>query len=107
MCVAQSCKLSSVANVMSEVNSIANFFNLSPKRQKCLEDYVGQYSSSLKSKLLPLCQTRWVERINALEVALDLLEAVVNVFTDICENSSEWNRDTVNLASSLLKCPIT
>ena len=103
LCVAQSCKLSSIANVMDEVNSIAKFFNLSPKRQKCLEDHVQQYSNSLKSKLLPLCQTRWVERINALEVALDLLETVVNVFINICENSNKWNRDIVNLASSLLK----
>lgn len=103
LCVAQSCKLSSVANVMNQVNSLAKFFNLSPKRQKCLEDYVGQYCNSSKSKLLPLCQTRWVERINALEVALDLLEAVVNVFINICENSNEWSRETVNLASSLLK----
>lgn len=35
---------------------------------------------------------------------MDLLEAVVNAFTSIIENSGEWNRETVNLASSLLKC---
>ena len=35
---------------------------------------------------------------------MDLLEAVVNAFTSITENSGEWNRETVNLASSLLKC---
>jgi len=88
---------------MSHVRNIAKFFNLSPKRQQCLEEHVQQYCDSLKSKLLPLCQTRWVERINALEVAIDLLEAVVNAFTSIIENSGEWNRETVNLASSLLK----
>ena len=33
-----------------------------------------------------------------------MLEAVVNAFTSIIENSSEWNKETVNLTSSLLKC---
>ena len=54
-------------------------------------------------KLLPLCRTRWVERINALEVALDLLIAVVQSFCDMIENhDKDWNRDTMN-QSSLIK----
>ena len=28
---------------------------------------------------------------------MDLLEAVVNAFTSITENSGKWNRETVNL----------
>ena len=103
LCVAQSCRLSGIGNLMNNISSLSNFFNLSPKRQKCLEDHVAQYSNSLKSKLLPLCRTHWVERLTALEVALDLLEAVVHTFYDIIENNREWNRDTVSLASSLLK----
>jgi len=57
LCVAQACKLSCVSNMMSDVRNIAKFFNLSPKRQQCLEEHVQQYSDSLKSKLLPLCHS--------------------------------------------------
>ena len=68
LCVAHSCKLASVANMMSVISSIANFFNYSPKRQTSLTDHVQNYpDNSLKSKLLPLCKTCWVERINAFE----------------------------------------
>ena len=57
-----------------------------------------------KSKLLPLCRTRWVERLNALEVTLDLSLAVIGAITDMVENTcKQWNRDTVTQASALLK----
>ena len=53
---------------------------------------------------MPLCRTRWVERLNALEVTLDLSVAVVGMFTDMVDNSDkQWNRDTVTQASALLK----
>lgn len=103
LCVVHCLQLTSVSNMFSVVTSIANFFNFSPKRQKCLEDNVGKCADSLKKKLLPLCRTRWVERINALEVTVDLLKAVVQSFCDMLENGKQWNRDTVNQASSLIK----
>ena len=31
--------------------------------------------------LLPLCQTCWVERLNALEVTLDIFEALIDTLT--------------------------
>ena len=62
------------------------------------------YDETAKSKLLPLCRTRWVERLNALEVTLDLSLAVIGAFTDMVENTcKQWNRDTVAQASALLK----
>ena len=80
------------------------YFNSSPKRQTSLEEHICKYPNVLKSKLLPLCRTRWVKKINALEVALDLLEIFVDTFSDMIENTEKnWNRDTAILASSLLK----
>jgi microsomal dipeptidase-like Zn-dependent dipeptidase len=61
-------------------------------------------NETAKSKLLPLCRTRWVERLNALEVTIDLSEAVVETLTDMAKNyKKQWNRDTVAQASALLK----
>ena len=61
LCVVRSCKLTSVSNMMSTITGIANFFNYSPKRQKALEAQVHELDNTLKTKLLPLCRTRWVE----------------------------------------------
>ena len=105
LCIAHACQLTSVSNMMTSISSIANFFNYSPKRQKSLEDHVAtNYPMAQKSKLLPLCRTRWVERVNALEVMKDLINAVVDTFSDMASNvDKNWNRDTVSLAASLLK----
>lgn len=103
LCVVSSLKLISVSNMMSTISGLANFFNYSPKRQKALENQVCELET-LKSKLLPLCRTRWVERINALEVMLDLLEPVVDTLTEIALNANGgWNRDTISQAASFLK----
>ena len=90
--------------MMDAISSFANYFNFSPKRQSALEEFVSKYPDAVKSKLLPLCRTRWVERINALEVSLDLLEAVFETFCHIEENSDgSWNRESVIQASSFIK----
>jgi len=104
LCVAHMCKISSVANMMDAITCFANFFNFSPKRQNALEECISKYPDALKTKLLPLCRTRWIERIDALETALDLLEAIVDTFSCISDNADRsWNRDSVIQAFSLLK----
>ena len=89
--------------MMDVIICLANFFNYSPMRQECLESHVIS-DETAKSELLPLCRTRWVERLNALEVTLDLSQAVVRTFTDMVVNANkQWNRDTVTQVSALLK----
>ena len=80
---------------MGIIISLANFFKYSPKQQKCLEKHASNYPDSSKSKLIPLCRTRWVERIYFFEVTLDLMKAVIKVLIEMhgyADNS--WNRDT-------------
>ena len=72
---------------MDAITCFANFFNFSPKRQNALEEYISKYPDTLKTKLLPLCRTRWVERIDALETTLDLLKAIVGTFSYISDIS--------------------
>ena len=87
LCVVRLCKLTSVSNMMSTVTGIASFFQ--PKRQQALEVMVQELDNTLKTKLLPLCQTRWVERINAM---IDFLDAVVSTLTDMALNTNrDWN----------------
>ena len=80
MCVANSCQLRSIANMMDMITSFANFFNYLPNRQKSLEDHLKRYPNALKTKLIPFCRTQWVGRINALEVTIDLIDAITDTF---------------------------
>ena len=72
--------------MMGVITTLANFFNYLPKRQKCLEKHVSNYPDLSKSKLIPLCRTRWVERINSLEVTLDLMKAFTEALLEMYEN---------------------
>ena len=91
--------------MMDTISCLADFFNYSPKRQKWLKTHVMNYcDETTKTKLVPLCRTCWVERLNALKVTLVLAPAVLETFTDMVENSDkQWNRDTMTQASALLK----
>jgi len=51
-----------------------------------------------------LCRTHWVERINALEATLDLINAVTEALMEMHKNADKsWNRDIVTVGYSLLK----
>lgn len=104
LCIARSCQLTSVTNMMDMVTCLANFFYYSPQRQKATEGHVNDYPDALKSKLIPLRRTRWVERLNTLEITLDLAQPVIDTLGDMGVNADKkWNRDTVTQASALLK----
>ena len=105
LCVVKACKLPSVANMMDAVSSLANFFNYSPQRQQHFEDKVSKFcSASLKSKLLPLCRTRWIERLDALDVTISLMDAIYATLLSMAGHTEKsWNRDTTSQATSLLK----
>ena len=87
LCIAHSYQLTSVTNIMVMVICLANFLNYSPQRQKFLEGHVNEYSDAVKSKLVPLCRTHWVERLNALEITLDLTQPVVDTLGDTAVNA--------------------
>lgn len=45
LCIMHCLQLTSVSNMFSVVTSISNFFNFSPKRQKCLEENVAKHAT--------------------------------------------------------------
>lgn len=96
LCIVRSCQLTSITNLMDMITCLANFFNYSPQRQKALEGHVNDYPNALKSKLVPLCRTRWVERLNALEITLDLAEPVDTLSEMSVDADRKWNRDTIH-----------
>lgn len=90
--------------MMDAITCLANFFNYSPQRQKGLEYHLRDYPDAQKSKLLPLCATRWVERLDALEVILDLMEGIMDTLVDMVQHThKQWNKETTTQAFALQK----
>ncbi len=68
LCVVAACKVQLVKNMMGTLDEICLFFSNSPKRQSELAKQIAIVDSSRAQKLVSLCKTRWVSRVNALEV---------------------------------------
>ena len=74
-----------------------HFFENHPKCQYVLNTFCDG-SSKLKS----LCRTRWLQRINALHIFVDLFDSI-NLFDQVTNNPSNWSRDSLVDATSLSK----
>ena len=105
LCVVAACSIQEIKNMMGILVEICLFYANSPKRQHELELQVQamENNSSTRGRLVSMCKTRWVARIDALEVFNDLFSAVVNTFETIGEGqSSGWNSDSARVATALL-----
>ena len=50
-----------------------------------------------------LCNTRWLQRIDALHVFIDLFDSIIKALEDVVANPSSWWRDALMDAMSLNK----
>ena len=94
-----------VRNIMDTIKKLSYSFNLSLKRQGALEKHVMTYYPEAKrTKLIDVCRTRWVARIDGMEVLQDLMPAVVASLEEMTFNKEKtYNSETSVTASSYLK----
>ena len=87
LAVVKSLQITSVRNMMGVIERINQFFSAHPKRQRALETAIAntQPSSSVH-KLKDLCRTRWVQRIDALQVFQSLYQSIVACMESICND---------------------
>ena len=103
LAVVKSLEVPSVCNMIGITTRVSLFFHNHPKRQCKLEEAVDSIApTSSVHKLKDLCRTRWVERIDALQIFNDLF-SVVSCFESISvEGSGSWSSDSLTDASTLL-----
>ena len=70
LCVVAACSIQLVKNMMGTMTEICIFFSYTPKHQQELEKTIKSGDCVIQRKLVSLCKTRWVARIDALEVFL-------------------------------------
>ena len=77
--VSKSTKIVSVSNMMEKIKAISDFFRNSEQRQLVFTKYVDEFNpNSPKDKLKDVCRTRWIERIDGLQLFLTLFPSIWN-----------------------------
>ena len=90
LCVASCCSIPFVHDMMDNVRSISNFFNDSPKRTQILTRIIREvYPEERQVKLLNVCRTRWVARIDGLKIFRSCYLAILKAFKEVKKNSKE------------------
>ena len=102
LCVVAACNIQTIRNMYEVVEEICLLFNNSPKRQQGLQEHIKNLpvGTTVKTKLVNLCKTQWVARIEAFEVFRDMLLAVSTL--EVISTAHGWSADFSKKASALL-----
>ena len=111
LCVASACNIQEVRNMMSHVRVVSEFFNASPKRFAFLTKEIKnteEIEEGRHTHLIDVCRTRWIARIDGLDVFAEVFLAVVKCLEKIKLNvEGPWNTDSVRDASGLFHATIS
>ena len=90
---------------MDAIKAISYFFNLSPKRQEHLEKVIKEnFPEVAIKKLLDVCRTRWLERIDGVDLFEDLFLAILMTLEEIFFNLEGKYNEVISVkANSLLE----
>ncbi len=72
LCVASVCNIQIVSNMMGHLKAVSDFFNIHPKRFSVFTDKI--VPSSRHTKLIHVCRTRLIARIEGLDVFVEIFE---------------------------------
>ena len=108
LCVADTCQLPLVRNMMDVVRKLSEFFDNSPKRQQHLISKIRVLMPAANHfVLVNVCRTRWIERIDGMDRIVELLHPVVATLEYISMNRNapghgNWNQNSRNDAQALI-----
>ena len=94
---------------MGTMHDICNFFKFSPKTESLLLAKIEELcSESSHMKLKDICKTSWVQRLDSMEVLLELPDAVIEVLHNIKMNETRiWDAESSTKASGLYHAILT
>ena len=88
--VCDSLDIIEVKNMMKFVNEVSHFINISQTRNIPFEECIRKYSSASetkKTKLIDVCRTRWVERIEGMDTFQELFVPLFHVLESMADNA--------------------
>ena len=108
LCVASSCQLEPVRNMMAHVKSVSDFFNVHPKHFSLLQSQIEKLLPFARHKhLIDVCRTRWVSRIDGLDVFVEVFVSIIGSLDLVKMNADRsWNpkicKEALNLFYSIV-----
>ena len=91
---------------MEQIKEISNFFNFSVLRNYSLSEKVKGYApNAQRQKLLDVCRTSWLERIDRMSIFEELFVSICHSLREMKENKCEprFNTETSAKMDSLFK----
>ena len=109
LCVASCCKELLVSNMLEHVRVVSEFFNFPPKRFELLVKTIEEMLPKANHKRqINVCKTRWVARIDGLDVFIEVFRAIVRCFEIIKANVDDtWNPESVKKAFYLFHATVS
>ena len=103
LAVVKSLQITSVRNMMCVIERVYQFFSAHPKRQTALEKTISETQPTSKvCKLKDMCRTRWVQRIDAIQVFKSLHQRTVTCMEGIYNDGPGlWTPGALTDARSL------
>ena len=88
LAVCDSLNVLEVNTMMKHVKDVSNFINISQTRNMPFEEIVHNYPDreSQKRRLVDVCRTRWVERIEGLDTFIELFIPLYNTLKEMTLN---------------------
>ena len=105
LAICKACCIQFIRNVFDQIKDISYFFNYSEPRQNLLIKNIKEFCpESSKLKLIDVCRTRWIARVDGLGVFQNLYVALVNTFEEMSFNQNRCcNNETSKKATNFLK----
>ena len=92
-----------VTKMLKHVGQAANFINISQTRNMPFADHIKDSElNTKKTKLVSLCKTRWVERVQSLDTFQELFIPLIDTLQDMVNGESRAKPSLSADASSLL-----
>ena len=108
LALSKSSKVSDIYNMVCLLQALGKFFVNSPKRKQELERKTSRKNveekqfNTMKRKIKPLCETRWIERHTAFEDLHLLYKHVLGCLSNMNNNNRMWGPKAVTETSSIL-----
>ena len=114
LCVAKSCSIQPVHNMMANVTKVNDYFDKSPKRMQFFQRNLKESLPEVQyTRIKDVCRTRWVERIDGLDRFEEIFGVILSVLAMIKNNKgelqeeengqSEWNQASQSDADDLVR----
>ena len=103
LCVVKSVEVQTIRNMLGTMHGLTNFFHFSPKREALLQTKIVELRpQSTHTNLKVICKTRRVQRLDSLEMMVELREAIIETLMEIKTNEGRyWNQESTAKAKGL------